>query len=224
MEVIVHEETERVSASVADRIAAALEESGGRFTFGLAGGSTPIAAYRQLAGMGLDWSAADAWVSDERWVPPGHQRSNGRMAEENLLRHIEARFHRPGWAETLEPADSARRYEAVIRGIHEGRRPDLVHLGLGDDGHTASLFPGTRALEETERWIVANDVPLLGEPRITATFPLLWEARLIIVQATGPSKAEAVRGSMAGETPAGRLVEGKGRVEWHLDREAARLV
>lgn len=224
MEVVVHEDPEAVSAAVAARIAEALEESGGRFTFGLAGGSTPIEAYRRLAGMGLDWSGADAWVSDERWVPPDHKRSNGRMAEETLLRHVDARFHRPGWSENLTVRDSARHYEAVVRGIHRGHRPDLVHLGLGDDGHTASLFPGTTALDEMERWIVENDVPQLGEPRITATFPLLWRARLVIVQANGPSKAEAVRDSLAGKTPAGRLADCKGTVEWHLDREAARLV
>jgi 6-phosphogluconolactonase len=224
VEVIVQPDPESVARAVAERIAGAIREAGERFTIGLSGGTTPIATYEALSGMGLDWSSTDAWVSDERWVPPDHQRSNGRMAEESLIRHVGARFHRPGWSENLAPEESAEHYEAILRSVHNGHRPDLIHLGMGDDGHTASLFPGTTALDETEHWIVANHVPQVGEARITATYPLLWEARLILVQATGAGKAEAVRDSLAGTTPAGRLGEGKGRVEWHLDSEAARLV
>ena len=99
-----------------------------------------------------------------------------------------------------------------------------VHLGVGDDGHTASLFPNTTALDEWSRWIVANWVPQQSEFRITATFPLIWSSRVVLVQAHGESKAAAVRDSFAGLTPAGRLGEGDALVEWHVDRAAADLI
>lgn len=221
---IVHRAAEDVAIATAARIAGEISTANGRFTLGLSGGNTPIATYQRLRKLDLDWSNVDTWVSDERWVPQDHQRSNGRMAEDTLIRHVGARFARPGWAEHLTAEDIAPHYEAVIRRLHRGHRPDLIHLGMGDDGHTASLFPGTTALDERERWVVANHVPQLGEVRLTSTFPLLWESRLTLVQVTGAGKAEAVRDSMAGLTPAGRLREGKGLVEWHLDREAASLL
>lgn len=221
MEVFVHDNPGDVASAVATRIADAIRAATGRFTLGLSGGTTPISTYELLRAIDLDWTKVDAWVSDERWVPPDHQRSNGRMAEETLIRHVGTRFHRPGWSDTMDPEDAAEHYESVIRSVHESHRPDLIHLGMGDDGHTASLFPGTAALDERDRWIVANDVPSQGEARITATYPLLWTARLLIVQATGEGKAAAVRDSLKGETPAGRLGDGQAEVEWHIDRAAA---
>ncbi|HSK06239.1 MAG TPA: 6-phosphogluconolactonase, partial [Acidimicrobiia bacterium] len=175
MEVIVHKGPEDVARAVAARIAGEISLTNGRFTLGLSGGTTPIATYERLRQLDVDWSNVDTWISDERWVPPDHQRSNGRMAEETLIRHVGARFHRPGWAEHLTAEDIAPHYEAVIREIHRGHRPDMVHLGMGDDGHTASLFPGTSALDERERWIIANHVPQAGEVRLTSTYPLLWQ-------------------------------------------------
>jgi 6-phosphogluconolactonase len=224
MEVVVHETPADAALAVARRISDAIGGSGGRFTLGLSGGSTPIPTYRRLREMSPGWDRVDTWVSDERWVPHDHERSNARMALETLCGPVGATLHRPAWAEDLEPSQSACEFEVVIRSLHADRRPDLIHLGMGDDGHTASLFPGTAALEETERWIVANQVPSQGETRITATYPLLWSARLIIVQVDGAGKAEAVRASLAGETPAGRLGEGEAEVEWHIDRAAATAV
>jgi 6-phosphogluconolactonase len=224
MEVFIHPTPEVASESVTRRIAAALEASGDRFTLGLSGGITPAPVYRALAGLGLNWERADLWLADERWVPHDHQRSNGLMVMETLVRHIDVRFHRPEWGDRLEPSDSAAHYETVIRALHRHHRPDMIHLGMGADGHTASLFPGTRAIDALRRWIVANPVPELGETRITSTFPLLWSARTLVIQATGGAKAEAVRDSLAGKTPAGRLVEGDAEVEWHLDESAASLI
>jgi 6-phosphogluconolactonase len=224
MRVVVHSTPEATADAVAQRIAEAIDTTGHQFTLGLSGGSTPIPTYRRLRKMARGWDRVDAWVSDERWVPPDHERSNGRMAVDALIGHVPARLHRPPWGEDLDPAEAAMEYETVIRSIHLDHRPDLIHLGMGDDGHTASLFPGTAALEEADRWIVANPVPAMGETRITATYPLLWAARLIVVQVDGEKKAEAVRGSLAGETPAGRLVEGDAEVEWHLDEAAAALI
>ncbi len=124
----------------------------------------------------------------------------------------------------MEPDDSAALYESAIRAVlHEGR-PDLIFLGLGDDGHTASLFPGTAALDEKSRWIVANDVPKERETRITATYPMLWNARLLMVLVVGENKARALEDSLAGNTPAGKIGEGDAKVEWHVDTAAASLL
>jgi 6-phosphogluconolactonase len=146
------------------------------------------------------------------------------MAAEALLDHVDAVFHRPRWSELLEPEDSAVHYEATLRSIHGSRPPDLILLGVGEDGHTASLFPGTEALSETNRWFVANHVPSLGEERLTSTYELLWRARLLLVLAVGSTKAPAVKASFEMTTPAGRLDEGEAEVEWHLDRDAASLL
>jgi 6-phosphogluconolactonase len=137
---------------------------------------------------------------------------------------VDARLHRPPWGEDLAPSEAAARYDESVRSIHQNRRPDLIHLGMGSDGHTASLFPGTPALEARDSWIVANRVEAMGEDRITATYTLLWSARLLVVQVEGAAKAEAVRDSLAGTTPAGRLAEGDAEVEWHLDEAAAALI
>jgi 6-phosphogluconolactonase len=147
------------------------------------------------------------------------------MAAVTILDHVEATFHRPRVSDSMLPEDSAAFYEAQLRSIHpDGRPPDLVMLGLGEDGHTASLFPGTAALDERQRWYVANQVPQLSEERLTATFPLLWSARLLMVVVVGVGKAGAVRASFEKTTPAGLLGEGDAEVEWYLDREAASLL
>ena len=124
----------------------------------------------------------------------------------------------------MEAGDSAAYYEATLRSIHEDGHPDLVLLGMGGDGHTASLFPGTAALEEMSRWYVGNVIPESGEVRLTATYPLLWSARHLMVITAGESKAEALKGSLAGTTPAGRIDEGDAEVEWHVDTAAASLL
>ncbi len=224
MEAMVHETPEEVAEAAAKRVADLLATSTARFSFGLAGGSTPEATYKELRGRASGWDRVDAWLSDERWVPPDHERSNGRMAAGALFDHVDAVFHRPKWNELIEPEDSAAHYEARIRSIHGDGRPDVVLLGVGEDGHTASLFPDTAALSERGRWYVANHVPSLDEDRLTATFNLLWRARLLMVLAVGVSKASAVRASFEETNPAGRLGDGEAEVEWYLDREAASLL
>ena len=213
-----------VARAASERISELIASTPGHFSLGLAGGSTPEATYRRLRTLSPGWEKVNAWLSDERWVPPDHERSNGRMAAAALLDHVRARFDRPRWSQHIEPKDSAAHYEARLRSIHAEKPPDLVLLGVGDDGHTASLFPETAALEERGRWFVANHVPDLGEDRLTVTYPLLWRARVVLVLAVGENKAGAVKQSMAGATPAGRLGEGEGVVEWYLDREAGALV
>lgn len=223
MEPVVHDTREDLAREVADEIADLISASE-RLTIGLAGGSTPESTYLALRVKDLAWEKVDFWLSDERWVPWDHERCNGLMASESLLDHVGGRFHRPPWGEMIEPEDSAAHYEARLRSIHPDRAPDLVLLGLGDDGHTASLFPGTAALDEQTRWYVANFVPQQGETRLTATFPLLWRAKHVMFIVTGEGKAAAVRDSFSRATPAGRVGEGDGEVKWHLDREAASLL
>lgn len=225
MELVVYNTPEETAVGAAQRIADVMAESeGDRFTLGLAGGSTPQTIYQALRGRATQWARVDAWLSDERWVPPDHPRSNGNMAAETLMDHVDARFHRPPWSELLEPIDAAAHYEARLRSVLAGERPDLILLGMGDDGHTASLFPGTEALEVEDRWIVANHVPGLGEDRLTATFPLLWRAHRLCVIVVGEGKAQALADSLDGRTPAGRIGQGDAAVEWHVDAAAASLV
>lgn len=147
------------------------------------------------------------------------------MARELLADHVDVAFHRPIWGDFVQADDAAAHYEAKLRSIHaETKPPDLILLGLGDDGHTASLFPDTKALAERRRWFVANFVPQQDELRLTATFPLLRSAREIMFLVVGAGKAEAVRDSFSGTTPAGQLGEAEGKVTWHLDTEAASLL
>ena len=224
MRLVVHDTAEATAAAAAARVAGVIGSAEVEVTVGLAGGSTPAATYAALRTHPLGWSRVDAWLSDERWVQPDELRSNGRMAAEALMDHVDARFHRPAWGELMEPNDSAALYESTIRAILGDSRPHLILLGMGDDGHTASLFPDTPALGETDRWFVAQYVPQQQETRITATFPLLWAAELLLVLVVGESKAEALAESFAGRTPAGRLGEGDGKVEWYADVAAASLV
>lgn len=224
MELRVHPDPEAVAKAVAERVSALLEASPGRVSIGLAGGTTPETSYRLLASHPRHWERVDAWLSDERWVPLHHPRSNGLMAARSLTDLVGAALHRPRWSENLEPADAAAHYEATLRSLHADREPDLILLGMGEDGHTASLFPQTPALTEERRWFVANPVPQLGETRLTATFPLLYRARAIVVMAVGAHKASALRETFQGRTPAGLLATAPGAVEWHVDRAAAALV
>lgn len=224
MELVVYETADEVAVGAARRIAELATEATDRFSLGLAGGSTPVATYEQLRGQEIGWDNVDVWLSDERWVPHDDERSNGRMAIETLIDHVGSRFERPRWSELMEPGDSAAFYEATLRSIHNGRLPDLVLLGMGGDGHTASLFPGSAALDEERRWYVGNVIPDTGESRLTATYPMLWTARHLMVITSGESKAQALRDSFAGTTPAGRIAEGDAEVEWHVDTTAASLL
>jgi len=224
MELFVHDTSEAAVQAASQRIADLISTAQGRFSFGLAGGSAAEATYRMLRGRASGWDKVDAWLSDERWVPPDHERSNGRMAAVTLLDHVEANFIRPRWSEYIEPEDAAAHYEAHLRSIHLDRRPDLIMLGMGADAHVASLFPDTPALAEQSRWYVANREPSNDEDRLTATYPLLWRANLVLVVTLGVEKADALRASLENGTPAGQLSEAEGVVEWYVDRDAASLL
>jgi 6-phosphogluconolactonase len=207
----------------------------GSFRVAMSGGSTPRRMYRVMAASPerdeLDWSNVDVFWGDERFVPHDHGDSNFRVCYEELLRVLPIPRERYHPVPTqLDPDAAAARYEQLLRDVFElGPEDvpefDLMLLGIGDDGHTASLFPGTDALQERERLVVANYVPQQESMRITVTIPVITSARRIAVLVTGSNKAEAVERALEGkynldETPSQILREARGEVIWLLDRFA----
>jgi 6-phosphogluconolactonase len=179
---------DRVRVLAGDALAAR-----GRFRIALAGGSTPRALYTQLASTSdVDWSRTDVFFGDERAVGPDDPQSNFRMARETLLHPAavppENVFRLRGEDPDLDAA--ARRYESSL-----GTAPlDVVLLGMGADGHTASLFPGTTGLDEQTRACVAVEVPQLNTRRLTLTYPVLLAARDVLFLVAGADKAETLAG------------------------------
>jgi 6-phosphogluconolactonase len=212
-------------AAVAERLSEAAED-GGHIV--LTGGSTPRHAYGLAAERDADWSKATVWFSDERCVPPDHPDSNFAMAARTLLSELSrppkvVRMHGELGAEAAAGA-----YEALLR-EHLGSDPrfDLILLGVGPDGHTASLFPGKPELEETGRF--AAPVPFAGMepqvPRVTLTFPVLNGAREVDVLVAGGDKADAVARAFGDppdpEAPASRVRPSAGSMFVYLDEPAA---
>lgn len=184
-------------------------------TVALAGGRTPAALYRRLAAVPYPWARTDLFFGDERCVPPSHPDSNYRMAAETLLSHVPARAH-PMPGATCDAAG----YEAELRAFFGETLPelDLVLLGLGADGHTASLFPGDATLGERERLVVRVDRP--DHARLTLTLPVLSAARAVLFLVAGGEKAGALTALLAGEDiPASRVTAR--RVVVVADRDAA---
>ena len=207
------------------------------FVVALAGGSTPRLLYQQLTESPyrerLPWNKTFFVFGDERCVAPDDEASNYRMAKETLFDPLEIPEHRVLRMKGEEtPADAARRY-AVRLGDLFLTRPtpsfDLVLLGIGTDGHTASLFPGTEALDETERWVVANHAPHLDSWRLTLTFPALNKAKRVIFLATGESKARVIAEAFGGVEhaepyPCERVTPLHAKREVLVDYEAASMM
>lgn len=194
---------------------------------GLAGGSTPLSTYRSLSQLWLPWDRVDAWLTDERWVPLDHPDSNAGAAKQALFDHVPAALH-PAPFDEWTPDEAAADYETTLRQVlgsdgGEGIQPDLVILGMGEDGHTASLFPDSSALTETERLYVATWVPRHSSWRLTATVPLLQAAQRLFFLVTGEHKAEAVAAVLEDDEPlpAGVVAAGAADVTWFLDEAAA---
>ena len=193
---------------IATRIEVKQADGLGVFRLSLCGGSTPKGIYAALAAReGIDWSRVLLSFGDERCVPADHADSNYRMVKEALLDPAEV----PGgsvmrMAGELPPEEAAQRYDgqlAKLAGL-AGEAifvHDLVLLGMGDDGHTASLFPGTTALEETERSAVANYVPKFDSWRLTLTYPVINAARQVAFLVKGELKRPVVDEVLAGGSP-----------------------
>jgi 6-phosphogluconolactonase len=208
----------------------------GRFTIALSGGSTPKSLYTLIAAnasAGLPWDRMFFFWGDERHVPPDDADSNYRMANEALLSKVAIPpaniFRIP--AENPDAAAAADAYEQTLRkffAVAPGEFPsfDLILLGIGPDGHTASLFPDTAALQEKSRLVVANWVDKLKASRITFTLPVLNAARAVAFLVSGIDKAavlhEVLEGDVAGEKYPSRLVRpSAGKLIWFVDRAAA---
>ena len=214
------------------RSAAEATKARGRFVAALAGGSTPTAMYRRLAnGLAgpIDWSRVHLFWTDERLVPADHPESNFRMVQEAMLRHVPIpsdNIHRPQTA-GCDAEQAARGYEAELRAFF-GDQPvefDWVLLGLGEDGHVASLFPAAATLQETARPVVAvTDSPKPPPMRVTLTLPVLNAAREVHFMVSGDRKRaiySKISVEVDGQLPAQRVCPRDGTVDWWVDRQAA---
>jgi 6-phosphogluconolactonase len=209
----------------------------GRFSWALSGGNTPRRLYARLAREPLlsriDWTRVHFFWGDERCVPPEHEDSNYRSAREALFEVIRPgadRVHRMRGED--DPAAAAAAYQALLQSFF-GRGPadpppsfDLILLGMGEDGHTASLFPGTPALEETLRWVVPNRAPN-GSTRLTLTLPILNAGAHVLFLVAGEKKAKRAKQVLedpSARLPAQAIRPRSGRLEWLLDAPAAALL
>jgi len=214
---------ERFIAAAGDAI-----DSRGQFVVVLSGGSTPRDTYRRLSTEALVsrvmWSRVQVLWGDERCVPPHHPESNYRMARETLLDHVPvpaANVHRIHGED--DPTTAAGDYEATLRAL---ARIDLVLLGLGEDGHTASLFPGSAAVREQTRWVMAVHPAAAAVWRITLTPAVINAAAEVLFLVSGGAKAGILRRVLDGprrpeELPAQAIAPTDGRVRWCVDAAAA---
>lgn len=211
----------------------------GRFAVALSGGSTPRRLFQILAGPPfrgqVNWPKVEFFWGDERSVPPDHKDSNYRMASEAMLKSLgiaEAKIHRIQ-AERSDREAAAKDYQAEIARVFgvspDGPPPafDLVLLGMGPDGHTASLFPHTTALKETTRWVVPNFVQKFDTYRLTMTYPILDKAAQVLFLVAGDDKTAVLKEVLEGPPDAERLPSqairtSPGKLVWYLDDAAAR--
>jgi 6-phosphogluconolactonase len=231
--VTVVDDAEAAARTCAERIAAAIDDARTRrgvAHVALAGGRTPARTYELLAALVSDWRDVHLWFGDERCVALDDPDSNDALVTRTLLTGLPAAAVRPvvhavEGAGDGDPAAAAAGYERVLRAHVAGEPPvlDLALLGLGEDGHTASLFPDDAALDERERLCVAVHGRKPPFERVTLTLPLLRAARAIVVLTAGAGKAWAVSAMLAGPSarvPASLLAE-SGAVELVADRDAA---
>lgn len=239
MNIVKAKDTEELAEKAAARILEAAREAiedHGDFTIALAGGSTPRPLYAALAKSDADWEKWFFFFGDERDVPPDDEQSNLRMAKETLFHAIPPEQRNiVAWPTgSGERASVAETYSDRLR-RHFGTeslvvpRFDLILLGMGSDGHTASLFPGTAALNETERLAVSNFVPKLNAWRYTLTFPVINNASHIIFLVSGSDKAATLRDVIREELrveqlPAQGIAPHNGELLWIIDEAAAELL
>jgi len=226
----VFDDAEALARHAAQWLCELAQRSSGAFAVSLSGGSTPRRCYQLLANADLPWERVHWFWGDERFVPPDHPHSNYRMAREALLERAPvpaANIHAIP-TERISPEEAASRYEAMLKRFYgaEALRPqrplfDALLLGIGEDGHTASLFPGHAALDEQRRWVLAVRAAK-KEARITLTYPALQSSRDTAFLVAGAAKRDVVRRALAGDRtiPAGRL-RPAGDLHWFIDRPAA---
>jgi 6-phosphogluconolactonase len=233
--------SEQVASAAAElfvNVAAQSISARGRFRGALSGGSAPREVYESLATAPItsrvEWNYVELFWGDERYVSPDDRHSNYRMTAEALLRHIQiprGNIHRVP-TEISPPQDCAKAYEKDLRqSFGESVTVpefDLIYLGLGTDGHTASLFPHSTTLDEKSRLVVADFVSEINSWRITMTAPLLNRGRTVAFLITGQQKAQVLREVLLGprdpERLPAQLINPKGKLLWLVDEPAAALL
>lgn len=207
----------------------------GRFVAALSGGNTPKKLYELLAQPyfrdRIPWAETYLFWGDERCVPPHHPESNFGAVQKALLSRVPVPsshvFRVPG---EMPPAEAARSYESNLKSFFklEYTAPefDLILLGVGEDGHTASLFPGTEAVKEKNRWVVSSRVPSAAMDRVTFTFPLINAARRILFLCSGVGKSTILKEVLRDDLPRNRfpaqmVSPDSGELVWLLDPAAA---
>jgi len=240
-EIIVVSNSEAMSRTAADIVIGKIKEvlaNKEQFSLALAGGSTPKGLYSQIAEVPelrdrIPWHRIHFFWGDERHVPPDHSESNFRMASETMLSKLPVpaeNIHRVQ-TELPDAAKAASEYEQELKryvrlDAEKLPRLDCVLLGMGPDGHTASLFPGTKVLQEKRRLVVNNWVAKLNTHRITMTVPVLNNSPMVIFMVTGKDKAEVLKEILEGEyrpqlLPAQLIRPVHGRLVWLVDKAAA---
>jgi 6-phosphogluconolactonase len=233
-EIKVVPDPEAVAITAAERTIVAAEiaiELRGSFSIVLAGGTTPRLLYNFLAAEParslLDWTKVHVFFGDERCVPPDDPDSNFKMARDLLLTKVPV----PGdnvyrIRGEASPPEAASEYDQTLREHFADSGPDLTLLGMGDDGHTASLFPRTEALHEARQWCVANFVPRKQQWRLATTPPFLNTSNEVLILVTGTEKSERIAQVLEGpyvpdELPIQMIQPASGRLAWIMDAAAA---
>lgn len=208
----------------------------GYFTVALTGGTSPEGLYRLLSEdpykSQIDWSKVLVFWGDERWVPLDNELSNARMSQESLLKNVPVLPTHvfPMFEEGVEPEDFASSYNSLLKEkLGDDGAMDLILLGMGGDGHTASLFPGTAVLDEKEKWVAAYYLDAQQMYRVTLTAPFLNKAKKIIVLTFGDAKAEALKEVLKGEYnpsvyPSQLLNPAEGELLFLVDEKAAKYL
>jgi 6-phosphogluconolactonase len=238
----VFENLQQLAQAAADEFVARARraiEQDGRFTVALSGGSTPKALHAKLVERTgnnpklLDWSRVEIFFGDERHVPPDHPDSNFRMANETLLSKVpilpenvhRMRCENPDAAKVAAEYDQELAKSFRLKTEDQLPRFDLILLGMGPDGHTASLFPGTPAVQELKKRVVANWVPKLNTWRVTFTRPVINNAECLLLMVSGEDKAAALREVMGAGSPDQYPVKyvhpTHGELIWMVDKAAA---
>ena len=217
-------ESKSVTEQALSRLRERLEKNDDLFHLALAGGSTPKKLYQMMAKADLPWERIHLWWGDERFVAHDHEDSNFRMASEALVSKVDIESNQVHpWPIKKKPQTSASHYEKKLREFFpedDGPTFDLVFLGMGDDGHTASLFPDTEGLEVVDRLAVANFVEKLDSYRLTLTYTALERAKEIVFLVTGDKKRDAlVQVIQEGKLPSAKVLC-KGKTLFYVDRKA----
>ena len=235
MNIVVSKDADELCVKAAAEFAAIAKDAilqRGSFVVALSGGSTPLLLYQRLTDTTLEWDRISFYFGDERNVSPDEDASNFKGANKELFRPLRIRednIHR--WRTELATPDAvADDYERTLGGA-PGQIPrfDLILLGMGTDGHTASLFPGTAAVNETSRSAVANWVPQLGTWRFTLTYRVINNARNVMFLIAGADKARTLHEVIDGETrpnelPSQAICPDDGKLMFFLDRASASML